>query len=144
MPKTYTYDNSLLMKDAGAVTASAGAQVAAAARVLDLGLGAIEGTVVADVSAIDTVSADEKYEIEWQLSSSSTFASDVNVAAVLKLGDSGQTGGSADNTTGRYELRVSNEFKGTTYRYARLYHRIAGTTPSINYAAFLGKVLATG
>ena len=143
MSKTFTLDLSLMLKDAGAVTATGAAQVGGSARVLDLGAALMEGTVVIDVSAIDSTSADEKYEIEWQLSSSPTFASDINVATVLKLGDSGQTGSSADNGVGRYEMRVATEFKGVEYRYARLHHRIAGTTPSINYTAFLGKSLPT-
>lgn len=139
MRSVRTFDTLLQMKDAGAVTASAGAQVDGSAKVLDIGVGYLEASVVIDVSAIDNTSADEKYEIEWQLSNTADFSAGVIVASVLKLGDSSTNGGSADSVAGRYTLCVTNEFVGTLYRYARLYHRIAGTTPSINYSAYLAK-----
>lgn len=136
----YVFDSRLELKDAGLVAASAGATVDGSAKILDLGTSYVSGDVVVDITAIEVASGNELYEIEWQLSSSSTFASAINVAAVLKLGDSSVTGGSADNATGRHILRVSNEFNGTVFQYARLYTRIAGTIATgINYIAFLAK-----
>ena len=134
-----TYDHALLLRDAGAVTASAAAQVSAAAKVLDLGAGRVAGVVMLDISAMDVTSGDEKYELEAQYSNDATFATGVVVGQVAKLGDSTTTGSSADSTTGRYELPVVNEINGTRYRYMRLFQRIAGTTPSINFVGYLTK-----
>jgi hypothetical protein len=137
----YIFDAATEMKDAGLVASSAAAQVDAADKILDFG-GAVmtEGDLVIDITAIEVASGDEKYEIEWQLSSSATFASAVNTASVIKVGDSSVTGSSADTGVGRYVRGVSNEFGGTVFRYARLYTRIAGTIATgINYTAFLTK-----
>src|SRR5688572_17352285 len=136
----FTFDKDLLLKDAGAVAASAGAQVGGAAKIQDLGSGRVEGVVVADVTAIDTVTGDEKYEVELQFSSSPTFASDIVVGPVLKLGGAAQTGSSAASGAGRREMWFTNEVVGVRYRYARLFHRISGTTPSIDYTAFIAKI----
>lgn len=137
----YVFDAATELKDAGLVAASAAAQVDGADKIIDFG-GAImtEGDLVVDVTAIEVASGDEKYEIEWQLSSSATFASGVVTAAVIKLGDSSVTGSSADSAAGRYVQAVSNEHGGTQYRYARIYTRIAGAIATgINYTAFLTK-----
>jgi len=131
------FDSALELKDAGAIATSAAAEVDAAAKILDLGQSFWEGKVVADVTAIEVADGNEVYSIEWQLSSSATFASGVVVSSVLRLGDSSVAFGSADNTTGRYVLNVHNEFNGTLYRYARLYTRVGGTVATgINYSAF--------
>lgn len=139
MRQVRTLDTLLYLKDAGAVTSSAAAQVGGADKILDVGTGYMEGDIIVDVTAIDVVSADEKYEIELQLSNSATFASGIVIPTVLKLGDSSVNNASADSVVGRYKMDFTNEYGGTLYRYARLYHRIAGTTPSINYSAYVGK-----
>lgn len=132
------FDSLLEMKDAGLVAASAAAQVDGADKILDLGESYFEANLVVDVAAIEVASGDEKYEIEFQLSDSATFASGVVCACVLKLGDSTVNGSSADSGTGRYIQPVRNEFADTIYRYARLYTRIAGSIATgINYSAFL-------
>ena len=132
------FDSLLEMKDAGLVAASAAAQVDSANKILDLGESYFEANLVVDVTAIEVATGDEKYEIEFQLSDSETFASGVVCACVLKLGDSTVNGSSADSGTGRYIQPVRNEFADTIYRYARLYTRIAGTIATgINYSAFL-------
>lgn len=131
------FDSELELKDAGLVAASAAATVDSVAKVLDLGQSFWEGKVVIDVTALEVATGDEVYSIEWQLSSSSTFASGIVVSSILRIGDSTVAFGSADNTTGRYVQCVHNEFNGTLYRYARLYTRIAGTIATgINYSAF--------
>lgn len=132
------FDALLEMKDAGLVAASAAAQVDAVDKILDLGESYYEANLVVDVTAIEVASADEKYEIEFQLSDSATFASGNVCSVVLKLGDSSVNGSSADSAVGRYIVPVRNEFADTIYRYARLYTRIAGTIATgINYSAFL-------
>ncbi len=137
----YNFDANLQLKDAGLIASSAAAQVSSADKILDLGAGFFAGDVVIDVTAIEVDSSNEVFGIEWQLSSSATFASGVVVGCSIRLGDSSVAFGSVDNIVGRYVLKVHNEFAGTIYRYARLYTRIAGTIGSgINYAAFLAPV----
>lgn len=132
------FDSLLEMKDAGLVATSAAAQVDSADKILNLGLGLVEGNLIVDVTAIEVATGNEVYEIEWQLSNSATFASGNVCASVLKLGDSSVNGSSADSAAGRYIQPVMNEFAGTMYQYARLYTRIAGTIATgINYSAFL-------
>lgn len=134
----YVFDANLQFKDAYLVASSAAAQVSSADKIRDLGAGYFKGDLVVDITAIEVDTGNEKYEIEWQLSSSATFASGNVTAIVLKVGDSSVTGSSADNTTGRYTLPVHNEFGGTIYRYARVYTRVAGTIATgINYTAYL-------
>jgi hypothetical protein len=129
--KSFTYDALHLLKASGAVTSTG------ASSILDLGAARWDGRVIVDVSALDTASADESYELRVQVSNSSTFASGIQTVGAFKFGDSSLTGGSADSTTGRFELGVSNEYNGTTYRYIRINAVIAGTTPTITYAAYL-------
>lgn len=141
MNNIYTYDADLKLRDAGLVAASAAAQVSSAAKVLDLGPGFVRGDVVIDLKAIEVATGDELYQIEAQFSSSPTFASDILVGPVLKLGDSSVTNSSADSALGRYVLPVINAINGTTYQYFRLFDRISGTVATgISYDAFLGVV----
>jgi hypothetical protein len=135
----YNFDAALQLKDAGLVASSAAAQVSSADKILDLGAGYVEGDLVIDRTATEVDTGNEKYEIEWQLSASSTFASGIFCATVIKVGDSTVNGSSADTpATGRIVQGVSNEYDGTIYRYARLYTRIAGTIATgINYSAYL-------
>jgi hypothetical protein len=141
--RSYVFDTNLEAKDASLVASSAAATVDSAAKILDLGSGLFEATLVVDATAIEVDTGNEKYEIEWQLSSDSDFgtAGNVRCAAVLKLGDSSVNGSGADSAAGRYTLRVSNEFADTIYRYGRVYTRIAGTIATgINYSAYLAAV----
>ena len=129
----YTYDNSLLLKAAGLVAASADG-----ATILDLGAGFVSGDVVVDVSAIEVASADEKYEIELLGSNSATFASGVVQLARLSLGN---VTAPVDVVTGvgRFALPFHNEQNGTQYRYVRVRTVVAGTIATgINYLAFIG------
>lgn len=131
--KDQTYDHAHLMKDAGAVTAAAAAQVGGEDRVLDLGAGRIDGRVIVDVSAL-TVSTDERYDIELQLLN---VDNEVVIGATLVLGEAAAAGNQEDSVPGRYELHVTNEVNGVIYPKARLFTRAAGTAESINYTAFL-------
>jgi hypothetical protein len=135
--KDFQYDNALLLKDTGAVTATGNATVAAAARILDLGPSRVDGRVVVDVSAIDTASNDEGYTLQVQGSNSPSFANTVVALASKQLGDATVTGNSADTVVGRYEIPFQNEENGVLYRYLRLRFVVVGTTPSINCTAFV-------
>lgn len=133
----YTFDALTLLKDAGAITASAAAQVGGQAKILDMGAGRFDGTVVVNISAI-TVGADNAYDIIIQGSNSSTFASGIENLAALSLGNTAvRAGGAQTSTVGQYEIGVTNEAADVVYRYVRAYTRAAGTTPSVNYTAFL-------
>lgn len=134
----YNFDKLLQLKDAGAITASAAAQVGGSAQILDMGPARFDAVVRINVTAIDVSSADEAYDIVVQGSNSSTFASGVENLASLNLGATAARDGGAQNSgTGIYELPATNEQADTVYRYIRLYTKCAGTTPSINYDAFL-------
>lgn len=133
--KDETFDYDLRLKDAGAVAASAAAQVGGAAKVLDVGAARVDARTIVDVSAITVGAADQLYGIEMQFSNDSTFATGVVIGPSLRLGHQTATGASAASTVGRYELPWTNEVNGVTYRYARAYTRVAGTGPSINYTA---------
>lgn len=137
--KDFTYDDALEMKDAGLVAASVAAQVGGSAAVIDLGDNRVDARVIVDVTAIEVASGDEKYEVELQVSDSASFASGIFNAGTLKFGDSTVNGESADTAVPRrQELQFTNEINGITYRYARLFTRVAGTVATgINYKAFM-------
>lgn len=139
--KDVTYDNAMLLKDAGLVAADAAATVSAAARVLDLGAARLDAKVIVDVSAIEVASADERYDIAAQFSNSSTFASGVIGGASIALGAAAVLPAeSAASVVGRFEFAFTNEINGTTYRYMRLYTNVSGTIATgINYTAFVGR-----
>lgn len=141
---SYTFDANLLLKDAGLIAADAAALVGGAAKVLDLGVGLVEGDVVIDVSAVEIASGDERYSVIVQLSSSPTFASDIVIASCIPIGDGstigtafGGSGVDVDDVVGRFILPFRNERNGVWYRYMRLWTDVAGTLATgINYTAF--------
>lgn len=137
--RNYPYDDNLLLKASAAVTSSA-----AGSLILDLGDAICEGVVVIDVSAIDTTSNDEQYEIFAQGSPDSGFGTAANIVELcsIQIGDNTPKRTDADgtDTTGRYILHFRNERNGTVYRYFRLYTAVAGTTPTITYKAWASKV----
>lgn len=139
-----TYDALLELKDAGAITASAAAQVDSAAKIIDLGTGLVEADVVVDISAIEVDSDDEKYTIGIQISSSSSFASDIYEVKQLMVGSAGTAegdnlGGDTDMGVGRYRVPFTNEIAdGVTKQYMRIYVTIGGTIATgINYIAYI-------
>lgn len=141
--RNYNYDLAMVLKDAGLVAASAAAQVDSAAQILDLGVGRFEGTIVIDVTAIEIASNDEEYTLVLQGSNSATFASSVEILAMMNLGAlelrTGDVGDfSVDSVVGRYELPFVNEQADTKYRYVRLYTVVSGTVATgINFTAFI-------
>jgi hypothetical protein len=136
-----TFDINLLLKDAGLVAASAAAQVSAANKIIDLGLGDVEGNIIIDVSACEVDTGDEIYTIGVEISSSSSFASDIYRVAALPLGDAVPLAGDVDMAAGRYILPFTNRIAdGVNKRYLRLYTTIAGTIATgINYTAYIAK-----
>lgn len=151
--RSYTLDTDTELKDAGAVTATAAAQVGGSDKVLDFGnitsgppvlqIAYTPGFLVVDVSAIDGVTGDEQYDIQYQLSDNATFASgNVAIKGSIQIGDGARfVSGDVDDQflVGRYNLGVDNEYAGTLFRFARVLHIVLGTSPSIDYRAFLSR-----
>lgn len=138
--RTFPYDNDLLLKDAGLVAASAAANVGGSPKILDIGAARMEGTVVIDVSAIEIASGDEVYDIIVQGSNSASFASTVENLCQKQVGaaSTGLDGGAQNSVVGRYELPFTNEQANITYRYLRLFTKVAGSIATgINYRAFV-------
>lgn len=144
--RNFTFDAALLLSDSAAITASAAAQVAAAAKVFDTGFvtggppALFKGVAVIDVTAMDITSADEKYVFIIQGSNSATFASGIENLANLELGaTASRSGGAKDSVIGRYELGFQNEQADVMYQYIRLFRTISGTTPSVTSTCFIGR-----
>lgn len=137
---TATFDAATELKDAGAVSATGVGTVNSVARVVNLGLGIALMTLVIDFDALDVSSGDERYEIILEGSTSLTFASDNHVLERVVLGDSTVNDETVDSTTGRITRRVANSHNGADpMPYVRIRHKIAGTTASVTYRAFLTK-----
>jgi len=148
IPLDRTFDAALELKDSGAaVTADALATVGGSTATLDLGDAHFQGDLVVDMEAtVDTVTGDEYYRLQLIGSNSATFASGVSVLATLELGDATQLAGAVggvDTDLGaagdRFIVPFSNAVGGTVYRYVRLVANVSGTTPSIDYRAFVAK-----
>lgn len=135
--KSKTYDNEMLLKDAGAVAASAAGTVGGAAKVVDLGPGRVDAVAVVDVTAIDVTTGDEAYRLAIQ-GSNDGFATKVNLG-ILHIGSDSVIDESADSKVGVYELPFTNERLGTIYQQIRLYDTIVGTTPSLNCTVHVEK-----
>lgn len=140
----YTYDNSLLLKAAALVAASANGSL-----IVDLGSGLVDAKAVLDVTAIEVASNDESYEIIVQGSSDSDFGTAGNIVPLCSLtlgaagsvrGGAGVTGIGTSDTAGRYVLPFRNERNGTTYRYVRVRTVVVGNIATgINYLGFIAK-----
>ena len=123
-----TYDNLLLLKDAGALTATGAGTVGGSARVLDLGPGASQAKVIIDSSALTTGGASgETYRVALQGSNDLAFSTSVELGSVAVTG------------TGRTEMHFTTRPNDTIYRYVRSYFTVGGTSPSINATAFIAK-----
>jgi hypothetical protein len=134
----FAFDKELLLRaDGAAITATE-----TNATILDLGTGLIDGYAVFDVTALDVTTGDESYKFMVEMSPDAAFGTAGNIRVVAQLHVGGATAtapnGAAD-TVGRFVLPFRNEKNGTTYRYMRLYTLIAGTSPSIDFSAFLAK-----
>ena len=135
-------DSLLQLKDAGAITADAAATVGGSAQVLDMGGGHLgdNAKVVIDISAAEVDTGNELYEIKVQGTNTAAFGgTDIVDLIVIRLGDAAVLAGASDLTTGRYVIPFSLTQGDTTYRYIRAYTDVTGTTPSINYTAFVSK-----
>lgn len=129
----YTYDASLELKAAGALTASTDGPI------LDLGDGFIEGDIVFDVTAVETGSANEIFTISLEGSNVATMSSGSVCLAKKVFGNLVVPMDAALSTPGRYVVPFRNEEGGTLYRYVRLSTLVAGTiSTGISFSAFIG------
>lgn len=137
--RSYTYDNALLLKDAGLIAASAAAQVGGSDKILNVGNSVIDGVLCIDISAIETDTNDEIYGLRVEGSNSSTFASGIQSLGEMRCGAAGGLGTNCRTTdTGRYEVPFTNVQNGTTYQHIRAYTKVGGTIATgINYTAFI-------
>lgn len=136
--KDFTPDIGLLMKDAGLVAASAAAQVSSADKILNLGAGRVDGRVIVDITAIETGTGDEEYQILIQGSDSASFGGTTHKnLGCIHVGDSTKSLEGVDSPVGRRELAFTNELNGHVFQYARLYTRVQGTIATgINYTGW--------
>lgn len=133
-------DVSHIMKDSGAVAASAAAQVDGADKIVELGTGLVEGKLVADVTAIEIADNDEAYRITLQGSAKADFADTIEELAAVELGAAEVLNGDQDSTIGRYQVPFRTEKNGTIYPYVRVYAEVAGTVATgIDFTARLEK-----
>lgn len=140
-------DSATQLKDAGAVTSTAAAQVNSSAAVADLGGGYAEFDVVIDWTACEIDSGNEKYEICIEGCAAAGFGSGVYRLANLTLGHSSVNGNATSSPpSGRMVIHANNVAitsatdgnSASALRYVRARHVIAGTiSTGINYQAFL-------
>lgn len=136
--KDFMFDVNAQLKDAGLVAVSAAAQVASAAKILDLGASRVDGRVIIDTTAVESDSGDELFTVILEGSNSPTFANTIVTLGAQLYGHTSTTLESAVSpAASRRELAFCNEVSGTVYRYARMYTKVAGTVATgINYTAF--------
>lgn len=137
---TATFDAATELKDAGQIVASGAGQVASVARVVNVGTGLVDAVLVIDVNTIDITTGDEGYVIILQGSDSPTFASNIQNLVIHRAGDSTVTGESVDSTIGRKTIPFNNQARdGTPLPYLRVYATLSGTTPILDYRAWITK-----
>lgn len=136
--KLGTYDALTLLKDAGAITASAAGTVGGSAKIIDLGAARMDAKAIVNVTAAGTGTG-EKQVITVQISDSDSFTGDIYNVAILELGDAGQLVGDTDVGVGTYELPFNNVINGVVKQYCRVYATITAVSPatSLNYTAHL-------
>lgn len=130
------YDTQLILKDAGAVTASGYGEVDSVAQTLSLGTGLVKGRMVVDVSAIEIASGDELYQI-FLLGQDAD--GNETALAMLELGAAAVVQGDVDSLVGTYEVPFFTSKNGTNYASSvRVRYVISGTIATgINYTARL-------
>lgn len=131
-----TMDAATQLKDAGAAIATGAGTVGGAARVVNVGPAILSAVFTVDIIA-QTVDATADYQIRLQASSDPSFATDVTIVAEVNS-QLVATGGQDRPGLGRQSRPFVNIGEdGNPKAYLRAYHVIAGTTPSINYAAMI-------
>lgn len=142
-----TFDAALELKAAGVAVTADGA----VGSILDLGGDGLDGGVgagaaemradlVLDVEAIDLANSDESYRLTLQASDTPDFSGDVEELVGITLGKAAVVPQSnVDSRIGRYVVPFYNHRAGAWYRYIRLHVDVSGTSPSIDFGAYLAK-----
>lgn len=151
--RTYSFDVNLQLADgAAAQTASGFAQVGGANGILDLGgnqgttpqqQARIDAVAVIDVSALKISAGNEAYRLSILVSNDPAFgAGNVDMAAEISIGKGSARDGvnMKDSVVGRIELPFCTQIGGVLYEYAALYVTEAGTSPSIQFSAFVAVI----
>lgn len=134
--RIYNQDAELIFKDAGAVTADGGATVGGSAKIIKVGPGRFEAVMLFDVTAL-TAGADNVYNLIIQGSNTADFSGAKENLAVLNIGNTAvRPGGAITSVIGRFEVPFLTEVNDVVYDYVRVYVDVAGTTPSVNFAAW--------
>lgn len=137
MNNTYSYDNDLLLKDAGLIAVSKACQVGGLNKILDLGEAQADGDIVLDVNAVEIDSNNETFGIAAQVSSDPAFAADVTEVSRFVLG---KNPGGVNLLAGKYVIPFDNKAAGVLKRYFRLYVWVGGTVATgIDFIAYLSK-----
>ena len=130
----FTYDDSLELKAAALVAASADGSI------LDIGAGLVDGFIVIDMSACEIASGDEIYTVSLEGSTVAAMTSASVCLAKKVFGNLVVPMDAALSTAGRYVIPFRNEEGGTLYRYVRISTLVAGTIATgINFSAFIAK-----
>jgi len=133
-----TLDELRILKDAGAITASAAGTVGGAAKVINLGKARTDAKAIINVSAAG-VGTGEKQVITIQVADAAAFNAKVFNVAILELGDAAQLPGNVDVGVGTYELPFNTVVNGVNYPFVRAYANITDVSPdtSLNYTCHL-------
>ncbi len=151
---SFTFDALSELHDGVLDVTATGAGVSTTGGVLDFGnvtpqgvtqVAYVPGHLVVDVSVMDRTTADEAYAVIYQLADDDadfSMATRVLVKARMDFGEEVGLNGTAQAATalGRNVIAVDNELQGELFRFARISHLLAGTTPILNYKAFLSRV----
>lgn len=107
----------------------------------ELGPAEMRGDLVIDVSVLDVVTGDESYTFTVLGSDNADFTTgDQEDLGSFVIGGATALVGDLASDTGRYVIPFSNKRNTRLYQHLRLNLAIAGTTPSITWSAFVGKV----
>ena len=124
------YDESTVLNDGGAITASKAGYVDSAAKVLDLGAAIrTTGKAIFNVTAAGTASG-QKQTLKIQVSDDS-FDADIVDVAILELGDAAQVPGDTDVGIGQYSITHLLELQSVTsgrMRFLLLHHQFQALT----------------
>lgn len=153
--RTYSFDANLELSDnAAAYTTTGFAQKGGADGMVDLGgnqgtspvqNARIDAVAVIKVSALDATTTDEAYRLLVLGSNDPAFAAggsvvlgEIEIAGgALSVLGPGIAGVTKAMGIGDYEIMFCNQQAGLLFQYAKMFHVLTGTTPIINYEAFI-------
>ena len=131
-------DNALMLKDAGAMTESGACTVDGVAKVIDLGVAAVECKLLLYLNSVKVSTGDEKYIIALEFKKTvAEFANDEATGPIIYVTiDASETETIGEQTESPQIVPFG---KDKDYRFARLYVEVSGTEPSIDFTAYLDR-----